>query len=1287
MPLSQTPGAIAARARRATAAVQRVTSELTFARRAVETARRTLEEAQRPRVYATPPSAAPSAVRARATRLAARIDLATYDLSQAEARLARATNPPAPVPAPRARRARRAVPPTQISLDAAIEEVLNIADTLVNSGRGRAQLQISVWRKTMNARGTWSQPFERITPKTAADLYARTENLRETIFYERAGEEIVRVTINRGASIIGRRTFQIFRDGAEHCVIGPIIELFERKLNDTTSDKRAAELRALIKKAVKGRDGKWKLGVPEDELQDLCNYLRVKILIKTPCTADSKTQVISPRGAPIASVVFVHTRMNHLDTNVTIDNKIHVSREKLQEIFEEIKHTEEYFEFMRYQDGVVWVRTIHGTYAVDQEFNDFVREKEREWGLSRIDAVKNPELSDFISSGMVHPGHCDTRPSLEFKRSTPCGDIISGRDDYVCLDMKAAFTQARTCDQYVGFPARITDYRKTTKEMGIGFYTVESIFLSPRVAEVDKLLGGIFTDGATLTSASLKFLRDHGCTYSITAGAWGTRTDIDFTDPCWFEKENGVPLYSSTVGRWMIQRDHETFCVHGSQEYLRHVAALNEDSEIIRVYPEWGELMVTRRRESAYHLRHDAAYITEYVILAMLKQVMAMDLPQIIRIGCDCVYTTQMNAPLTGAFRLKEGELIKTNMASNQYVNRRPWAPAVPSADFRDMAMIEVHTGPAGCGKTHSILTDPGLVNVLYVAPSYILAAEVRAKYGVRAVVWHNTLTDVPTYHEFEREYNTLVFDESFAMTRGMQEKIINRYSKSRIVFCGDHCQLGPWSEDNEPIVPFDKSLCDREVPHKQNYRCKCPVLAKVLGSMRAHIEDDMECFDLAIGSFRSVSRADMIKVYNPRTDLILTHSNLSKETYTKTMDDAGKEKRYRVKERIGEHFNGSIVFELTSPLTEAKAPLNHSSTVHSTQGITVKRQANGGRLFIDRSCVRHARLIYTAASRCEEHDQIFLIDDDEETPQPAPSESTYSCTEYASVEVARWILSQSDDELDVILKKHIDKQHKIDVYKHGDKVAEAERRKNIITKRTQTRRYASRVIMCNGKVTAHYRRSEENRFQKFDTGRQFCIGPCMQSQAGAIRGLYMRHAAKQYRDLDQVSAHPNLLLWVARKHGIDTPCLERYTRERDVLLEELGMDKQGVLSMMNKDKLTKHTNQYAVALDKEFKAIQAVVWSCPEYNYRRTRVVKQKPAYLDNPRGSYMNQLLTDLENMLLMRVAAKLTDVHSLYFDGLITADPVTVDQLNSWTADYGVKWSVKQHCTRIQMPSKPQ
>lgn len=963
MPLSQTQGAIAARDRRAAATAQRTTSELTYAQSAVEAARRNIEDARRPRVYTIQPSQSPSAIRARERRAAARIDLATYALTQAEARLARA----APIDQAAARERR---------FEITVQNIFTMAASLVTQGLGLTPILIEITKITRNSRGAWSQPLVKIVTRTASSLHNGNEDIRGTILYEGADQQIKGVKVYTGERIAGARRFQVYLDGPEHCVIAPIIDAFRRKIDTTTNEKRITELRALIKKATKASTTTYVNGVPEDKMQDLANYLRVKLLVRTPCAPDSETQVISPRGAPLLSVTYIHTRLDHL-TNVTVGNRIHVSRAQLKSMFEELQaQTDVYYEYQRYADGPVWLRTSDGTYCIDQVHNDFVRESEQAWGLSRLCGVKNPDLSLYLTHASSYPGHVDVRPNAEFARTTPCGATLSGRDDYICLDMKAAYTQGATCDQYVGYPARITDFRKTTTQMGIGFYTVHALNLSPKIQAIDTLLNGVFADGAVLTSASLKFLDDNECTYEISAGAWGTRTDLDFSDPRWFEKDEGVPIYSRAVGTWTLQREGETFWVAGTNDFLAHVAALNQDSDIIKIFPEWGELSVTRKAESAYHLKHVAAYVTDYVILAMLKQILVMDQSQILRIGCDCVYTTQQDSPVTGVFRLKQGELIKTNLAGSKYVHRTTWAP-VPEAEFRDMKMIELHTGPAGCGKTYSMLTDKGLINPIYVAPSHILAAEVHKKYGVRSIVWDNALTGTPTWHEFQRCANNMVIDECSMLTEGGQAAFINRFGESaRLIFCGDMCQLGSFSTGDEEVIPFNKEMCARVVEHTTNYRCKCPLLADTLGRMRVDIKSTSRCADLATRAFQRITTKDLVEKYDPYTDMILTHTNVSKQSYTDLMDSQNKPKKYRVNKRVGPYYNGSIVFDLVAPLTEETANMQHACTVHSVQGLTVKRQEAGGRLFIDPSTLRNPRLLYTASSRVEYLDQIYIVSD-----------------------------------------------------------------------------------------------------------------------------------------------------------------------------------------------------------------------------------------------------------------------------------------------------------------------
>lgn len=971
MPLSQTPGAIASRERRLAAKAAREAAELESATRAVTAASAALDEARRPIVYTTPPSQTPSAIRARERRFAARLERATYALSQAQARLERAMNTPgraapqAPMPNP---------VPNLVTLDDTIDGIHDLADRLVAAGRGNEQIQITVMRSIISSRGVWSEPIPTIHPRYARDLAARREPLKDTILYENEGTRIKSVSVISGASIVPERTFQIYLDGAEtHCVIDPIIDLLKRKLEETTSERKIADIKASIKRATKARGDKWKNGVPESELQELAVLLRTRILIKTPCTADSKTQVYCPAGQPIAQIIFVHTRLHHLEpAQVTVDNRIHVPRWRLQEIFAELRQSVEYYEFSRYGDGVVWVRTDKGTYCLDNVHNDFVRDCERSWGLKSINSVTNKALSNYIAASVPNPSHYDVMKTEEFKRLTPCGFTIDGRDDYECFDMKAAFASGHTCDQFMGYPTgHIDRFSKTDREMGLGFYTIEDITMSPLAAEINAITGQ-FKNGMVVTSPELKYLRDKGCTYRITAGCWGPSTNINFSDPRWYQKEEGVPLYSRMIGNWSINVEAETFWIHGSQQYLKHIAAQADISSTIRFYEQWGEMSVTRPRESMHHKLAQVSYVKAYMCLGMAKQLEHMDRKQVIRLGCDCVYSTQLSAPKTGVFRTKEGELIKSNIASEQYINR-PTNNIMPEAEFRDLKRFSVHLGPAGCGKTHTQLHDKGLINLMYVAPSYILAAAVSQKYGCPVTVLALLLANFMLREEIKRKYNWLYIDECGMLTRGVQEQIKELFPNMGIMFGGDMAQLGPYSENGEEVIRFDPSLCDQIVEYTENQRCKCTKLAEILARMRKATNDNAACAMTAMDSFQAISREDLVKMYNPRTDIILTHSNASKQRYTDMMDEAGKQKKWRVNKNIGEFFNGSIVFELTGPLNDKNTLMQHGFTVHCVQGVDMKKE-NGVRVFLDRSVIYRADLAYTAASRVEYWDQVYLI-------------------------------------------------------------------------------------------------------------------------------------------------------------------------------------------------------------------------------------------------------------------------------------------------------------------------
>ena len=187
---------------------------------------------------------------------------------------------------------------------------------------------------------------------------------------------------------------------------------------------------------------------------------------------------------------------------------------------------------------------------------------------------------------------------------------------------------------------------------------------------------------------------------------------------------------------------------------------------------------------------------------------------------------------------------------------------------------------------------------------------------------------------------------------------------------------------EGEPLKPIG---FDKIIHHKQDHRCKCPILKQVKVDLREMISYAVDKWTInkwCIDTFKQIGRvitANKVKELYDIEDMILVGTNKVKDTYTDMFrgmfyEGEGDERKvidkYYITSNNRLYSNGEIVVECKQP-EKTECEIRHAFTTHSIQGETAQHK-----LFIDSSRMFDSRMFYTAISRAKTIDQIFIIDD-----------------------------------------------------------------------------------------------------------------------------------------------------------------------------------------------------------------------------------------------------------------------------------------------------------------------
>lgn len=766
---------------------------------------------------------------------------------------------------------------------------------------------------------------------------------------------------------------QRFSEGINHCLLNPILEWAEERMEEATTQTAKYRYKKIVKDVSK-YIVEYKEGIPEEKIYDVCQELQIGIDISLPLV---ENKFISHRSfkKPLKIFKFSNTKFDHVDIIINTNKIINV--ETLDIMIKIKKDLDKRKEIYTYRKNkyIYSISTLKATFQLDNEYNNLINDFENKYNISsfKIDDVSQPKLSKFIKDGTHYNGTIDYNfNGLNYN----CNKITKNGKPIKLIDMEKAYIQYKKSKYYNGFLGKITDFRRTNELMKInnvyvaGLYRIENIFFKncdPSFKKIIKKLN-CYKNGSVYTTPELLFLQDNNVKFKIVEGCWGIN-NIDIDLPKEFNElsPDNIKIYAKYTGQCDSHNLTSRFWMNGNKEMFENIKSYTENN----ISFIGNKACIEYKKEHNFHFGHFTSYITAYQRLNVFEQLLTIPYDNIIRLCVDGIYYTG-EVELKNSFRHKY-EFHLGNIAGNSYISGLTETYKLTSSNERPLYNIELHKGQGGTGKTHYNLTDKGNVKMLYIAPSWKLATNKKEEYKINSsVLARLTSKDPEMWRDYNKYYNVLIFDEVSQYSKEDVDIIINRYSNHKLIFCGDinyqlPCVLG---------TPLTTDIFKNQIEYTISHRFTDDKLKNLTLKIREDIDNKVYTRSLnekILNYFKDnlkeniITKEELNNLYNI-DDMILSSTHKNKDEFTELFKDKfEKEKFYITKNKNG-YYNGSIIID-NKDFDKVDCEIRHAFTIHCIQGETAKNK-----LFIDMRRINNNQLIYTAISRARKLEQIYLI-------------------------------------------------------------------------------------------------------------------------------------------------------------------------------------------------------------------------------------------------------------------------------------------------------------------------
>ena len=642
-----------------------------------------------------------------------------------------------------------------------------------------------------------------------------------------------RAVVYPGRKIAARKLEQQrWRTGELNCVLAPILKRLVEKhasYNEKMPGPAASNYKSRLK-TLKEHAKRVSIceeymvkamveGVGEDLLTEICQRLNVEVTISAALQGkNGEAMSIFHRSSTKSAdqrlhFNFINGQVNHVEVLPSFQEYRKLSyfpmdkAEMLTAAEMTVKHSE-----LKATKGIYRYRIAHGEitdiatptqlYRLNDEFTTIRRKfmKDTTLDSGELCMLKDREVSDFIKRGVHGNGTVDYCRGASIKYmeesvetyAVELAQLKDARANSKSVDMKRAYSQGRRCDQYVGYPHKITDFRVTNKIEGVGYYFVKSFVWTitqrkhPRFYEIESMFLHCFRGMDVYASPLLRFLEQFEVGMEIVYGAWGTSIDFDFNEhPEMMEKyrgtvsEEGVVTggqrgYALGVGIMQCTRPTTVWYLDVPDEDIPLFEQYQFQHDLncpsMHFFSD-GKLGATYEKKTVLHSLHVAGFITAYVQLNMIKMLLNCGVPvdKMLRVCSDGAYFDVSDiSDITFDSTLFAEKEVKidplgasgsfSNGGSDTYTgqcldeNSGDFFQRLESSDPLLCMIPRVHhqfnavIGAGGCAKSAVTIRDVyveggcvnkfgevgngGLVRSLFLAPSHKLRMDKQLEYG-----------------------------------------------------------------------------------------------------------------------------------------------------------------------------------------------------------------------------------------------------------------------------------------------------------------------------------------------------------------------------------------------------------------------------------------------------------------------------------------------------------------------------------------------------------------------------